>query len=132
MVNLTIQGAPVPAELVGEFVDSSSLPDADLEPRLAQDGYLFLRGVLHPTEVMQAREEVFTRLMEVEEILDPPIDGIFSGKSRRQDLFPDLGAFWQSVSAGDRCCAKRRMGRGCKPSWIAFFKSRRGGRITCF
>ena len=56
-----------------------------------------VRGALNPDEVLAAREEVFGRLASVGEVLEPAIDGVASGTSRRRELHEDLGAFWKSV-----------------------------------
>jgi len=100
MNGCTIQGCPVPEELIGELIDSSNLPDKDLGPQLQRDGYLFIRGAFDASVALKAREEVFARLMEVGEIDAPPIDGIFTGNSSRKEMYADLGQFWQSVSEG--------------------------------
>lgn len=102
MDNCRVKGQPVPSSLVGELTDSASLLDDPkaLRARLADDGYLFLRGVVDRDTVMEARREVFKRLVEVGEIKPPAIDGIATGDSRRKELKPDLGAFWKSISEG--------------------------------
>ena len=73
---------------------------AELQRRLASDGYLFLRGLLDVQEVMDARHELLQRLVEVGEIQTPAIAGIATGERRRRELAGDLGAFWKSVSEG--------------------------------
>jgi hypothetical protein len=98
-----VKGRPVPSELLAEMWDSSSLlgrPEA-LRERMSDDGYLLLRGVLDPDAVRAARAEVLARIEAVGEAV-PGSDGIFTGRSRRAALEPDLGAFWQSVSEGPR------------------------------
>ncbi|GMW01053.1 MAG: hypothetical protein AMXMBFR84_21900 [Candidatus Hydrogenedentota bacterium] len=67
---------------------------------LDDDGYLLLRGILDQKDVWAARNEVFGRLASVGEIKDPPIDGIPTGVSRREELEPDPGVFWRSVCEG--------------------------------
>jgi hypothetical protein len=76
---------------------------------MAEDGYVFLRGVLAPSSIATARNEVFCRLADVAEISEPPVDGIFTGHSERAKVYPDLGSFWQSVSEGP---ALRRVTHG--------------------
>lgn len=102
MENCRVKGQPVPSELIDEMVDSASLLDNPkaLRARLAEDGYLFLKGVVDREAVMAARQEVFQRLVHVGEIREPAIDGIATGDSKRTELEPDLGAFWRSVSEG--------------------------------
>lgn len=105
------QGTPVPDELLGPLRDSTSLlqDGPQLRNRLEEDGYLFLRGVAARQDVLAAREEVFQRLVEVDEIRPPAIEGIATGNSRRLELHPDLGAFWKSVNQGQ---ALRRVSHG--------------------
>ena len=92
-------GRNVPSEMLGELVDVSALlttPER-LRERLADDGHVFLRGVLDEDEVMMAREAIFERLHEVGEIGAPARDGIATGTSRRRESAGDLGAFWKAV-----------------------------------
>ena len=92
-------GRNVPSELLGELVDMSALlttPER-LRERLADDGHVFLKGVLDEDEVMMAREAIFERLHEVGEIGAPARDGIATGTSRRRESAGDLGAFWKAV-----------------------------------
>jgi hypothetical protein len=105
------QGRPIPDPLVGELRDSAALADDGdaLRHRLAEDGYLFLRGVLDARAVLGARAEVLERLVAVEEIRPPALDGIATGTSRRAERVGDLGAFWKSVSEGP---ALRRVTHG--------------------
>ncbi len=106
-----VYGHPVPHELLGELRDSSALREdaAALQDRIATDGYVFVRKAVAPALVLAAREEALSRLMEVDEITEPAIEGIFTGRSRRRELAPDLGAFWKSVSEGP---ALRRVTHG--------------------
>jgi len=99
--DFVIGGRRVPCELVGPFQECSAVNDSrELRRRLAADGYVFLRGVLDKGEVLAARKEVFSRLVEVGEIRPPAIEGVATGDSRRRELASDLVAFWQSVSEG--------------------------------
>lgn len=95
---LTIQGQNVPRELL------ASLRDADrtvnLSEQLAADGYLLLRGIHDVDGVLAARKEILCRLAEVDEIAEPAEQGIVTGRSKRGEMHPDLGAFWRSVSEG--------------------------------
>ena len=88
------QGAPVPAKLIGPLRDSTSArkDGSELQSRLSQDGYLFLRNTVNQADIMAARGEVFERLAEVGEIRKPAINGIATGESRRSELTEDLGA----------------------------------------
>ena len=101
MHEAVVKGTPVPPSLLAPMRDSATLladPPA-LRARFAEDGYLFLRGVLDPAAVRAARAEVLARLEAVGEIA-PGGEGIFTGRSRRRELEPDAGRFWKSVSEG--------------------------------
>ena len=102
MARYQTQQQEIPAELIGEYRDSTEFlsDDARLRQHLAEDGYVIVRGVLDHNDVLAAREEIFTRLMEVGEIHPPALDAIASGESRRKETVGDLGAFWKSVSEG--------------------------------
>jgi hypothetical protein len=107
-----VKGRPVPTELLGELRDSAALlaDPAALQARMAEDGHLFLRGVLDREAVRAARHEVFTRLAAVGEVREPVDDGLFTGTSRRAELEPDRGRFWRSVSQGARLRAVSHAG----------------------
>lgn len=106
-----VQGREIPEHLLGLFRDSTALQtdEAALGQRLLEDGYLFLRGFVPTSETIAARQEVFSRLVEVGEVKPPGIAGIATGTSRRREVAGDLGAFWQSVSEGP---ALRRASHG--------------------
>lgn len=112
-----IQGQAIPAEVLGSLHEETW--DEERGPlfkeSLAHNGYLLLRGALDPAEVMAAREEVFERLVEVDEIQTPAIAGIATGRSRRRENVDDLGQFWQSVSEGP---ALRRVSHGLQTKKI--------------
>lgn len=95
------QGRPVPESLLGPLRESAkSMADgAEARRRLADDGYLFLRGVVPRQVALDARHEVFGRLAEVGEIRHPVAEGIATGESRR-NAAGDLGLFWKSVNEG--------------------------------
>ncbi|MGQ0663921.1 MAG: phytanoyl-CoA dioxygenase family protein [Pseudomonadota bacterium] len=97
-----LEGRLVPAELIGELKDSSDVLShrPALRRRLAEDGYLLLRGGLDRDEVLAARREVFARLAEVGEVREPAAEGIATGSSRRAEIGGELGAFWRSVCEG--------------------------------
>ncbi len=107
------QASVVPDELLGTLRDSTEAASngGELRSRLAEDGYLLLRGLLDRDEILAAREEVFSRLQEVGEVRIPVSDGIFTGTSQRRETVDDLGQFWQSVSEGPRL---RRMSHGSR------------------
>jgi len=92
-------GRPVPAARLGPLSESQLAEGTEaLRHRLAEEGYLFLRGLLPAGEVACARTAILRRLAEVDEVAPPPDSGIATGRSRRRELNPDLGAFWKSVS----------------------------------
>lgn len=94
----TVDGRAVPAHLLGDMVEGDLR--GDLAAQLSARGYLLLRGVHDACEVEAARLEVLRQLGEVDEIARPHADAIATGRSRRAELHPDLGAFWRSVSDG--------------------------------
>lgn len=100
MQNIVAQGAPISADYLGPLRDSAADSDNPelLKRRLQEDGYVYLRSFFNHDEVMAARRDVFTRLAAVDEIAEPVLDGIFTGKSNRDVKEPDRGAFWRSVS----------------------------------
>lgn len=102
MQGCVANGISLADALVSPLPESSELardPRA-LRDRLEDQGFLFLRGVIPEEVVLAARKEVLDRLASVGEVADPVEAGRWSGTSRRRDLQPDLGQFWQSVSEG--------------------------------
>lgn len=96
-----LRGGVIPDELVRSLHDSTARDGREaLQYRMQEDGYVFLRGLLDPDEVLAARREVFSRLFTVDEIRAPAIDGIATGRSRRRELTDNLPEFWKSVSEG--------------------------------
>ena len=106
-----MQGRTVPAKVLGTLAETVPSPKTgtDLKDRLAADGYVLVRGAIERNDIIAAREEVFDRLAEVDEIRRPAVEGISTGKSRRVELVGDLGAFWKSVSEGPKL---RRVSHG--------------------
>ena len=94
----SVDGRAIPSHLLGDMAEADF--SGDLAAQLDRDGYLLVRGLHDPVEVMAARAEVLERLHEVGEIADPPADAVATGASRRAERHPDLGAFWKSVSEG--------------------------------
>ena len=97
-VPLTARGSKVPDSRLGELRPADR--GGSLAEQLEQDGYLLLRDLHDPAEVMAARGEVLNRLAEVGEISAPAESSIATGVSRRAELHSDLGKFWKSVSEG--------------------------------
>jgi len=97
-----LDGRPIPPDLLGALNETATpLPDgAVLRAALECDGYLLLRGLIDPEDIKAAREEVFARLGEVGEIVEPTAEGVFSGQSTRDALHDDRGVFWKSTSEG--------------------------------
>lgn len=102
MFTCQIHGESVPGDLLARFRDSTDCwTQGDvLRARFAEDGYVFARGVVPAGAVSDARHEVFSRLVDVDEIATPCDDGIFTGRSQRKERVENLGEFWQSVSEG--------------------------------
>lgn len=98
----TSLGHAIPAHRFGLLNEHSHLAQdgAALRGALDADGYVLLRNALDRGAVLAAREEVFARLVEAGEVKPPAIEGIPTGTSRREALYPDLGAFWRSVCEG--------------------------------
>lgn len=110
-------GRPVPGTRFGLLRESSvEAPDAELCARLAEDGYIFLRGLLPAAAVETARGAILQRLLEVDEVALPADRAIATGRSRRRELNPDLGRFWQSVSEE---AALRRLTHGPELAGLA-------------
>ena len=97
---VSAKGREIPATLLGQLRDSTASLKAPSELREAmeRDGYLLLRRVLPVEDVIAARRAVFDRLAAVDEIAEPSLAGITTGRSRRLEREPDTGAFWKSVS----------------------------------
>jgi hypothetical protein len=101
MARCQVRGVAVPEGMLGPMPDAAGLvgDPARLRERLEADGFRYLRGVLDRAAVLAARREVLGRLEAVGEV-EPGTDGVFTGRSRRAEREPDLGAFWKSVSEG--------------------------------
>ena len=130
-------------ETVGAMTDSSPLlaDGAALRRRFAEDGYLFLRGVLDRTEVLAARREVLARMAEVGEIAEPAEAALPTGTSRRVEMHPDLGRFWRSVSEGPavrhavhgkavRAVAAKLLERPVRPFDFVWLRAMLSGRAS--
>jgi len=97
-----VGGRAVPAALAGRLAETPETLDdgAGLARRLAEQGYLVLRGLLDREAVLAARREVFGRLAEIGEIAEPSEAGRATGRSRRTPDEPARGEFWRSVCEG--------------------------------
>jgi ectoine hydroxylase-related dioxygenase (phytanoyl-CoA dioxygenase family) len=101
---VTAHGQAISEQMLG-WLRATPAADADddmLRDRLADDGYLYITEALDTDAVVAARREVMQRLVDVDEIQEPAIEGLSTGTSRRGELIDDLGAFWKSVSEGPR------------------------------
>ncbi len=129
MLELTTHGHVIPAGMMGELRDSAVLATdaAGLRQRMAEDGYVFLRGALDREAVLAARDEVFTRLAEVGEIQTPVREGLSTGTSRRAELVEDFGAFLKSICEGPKLRAVTHAG-----AIVTIMEAILGGRVRAF
>ena len=98
-MNAIVDEKKVPERLLGNLKETSiNSSHKLLNKNLNKDGYLFLKNVGASKEVELARNQVFKKLHEINEIKEPYNEGIFSGKSDRDVLYVDRGDFWKSVS----------------------------------
>ncbi|MDC0968982.1 phytanoyl-CoA dioxygenase family protein [Alphaproteobacteria bacterium] len=99
-MSAVIGGKKVPDNLLGKLKETNlnNAEDTDLRNALEKDGYLFLRNVIENDQITEARKDIFNKLGEVEEIQYPYVDGISSGKSKRDMMFSNRGEFWEEVS----------------------------------
>ena len=95
-----IDGRAIEEEFLGELRQTKQTGHNGCEFRLnlEKDGYLFFRGLIDSLDIQAARNEIFEQLKNVDELEDPFGDGIFSHRSRRDELFKDRGEFWETVS----------------------------------
>jgi len=92
----------IPHEFLGKL-NETDLPDCNhknLSISLKENGYIFIRNLFNSNKIKSAREEVFFRLNEVDEIENPFEDGVFSNRSSRDKIYKNRGDFWKSVSNG--------------------------------
>ncbi len=104
--------------VLGTLKDATALLDDPpaLRQHFAENGYALVRGALDAGAVRAARAEVLAALVGVDEIVDVAEPAVATGRSRRQELHPDPGAFWKSVSEGP---ALRRVTNGAELAAIA-------------
>lgn len=97
-----VNGLKIPPKLLGQLnefkIEKSN--HFNLKQSITKDGYIFVRNLFDKNKIKLAREEVFMRLKEVDEIEDPYQDGIYSGRSSRDKIYTNRGEFWKSVSNG--------------------------------
>ena len=95
-----INGVKVPNSLLSELKETNlkNTTDEKLRQTLNDNGYLFLRNVIEKNDITKARNDIFEKLKNVDELEDPFTEGIWSGRSRRDELHKDRGVFWEEVS----------------------------------
>ena len=95
-----INGVNVPNSLLGELKDTNlkNATDEKLRQSLNDNGYLFLRNVIEKNDITKARNDIFEKLKNVDELEDPFTEGIWSGRSKRDELHKNRGVFWENVS----------------------------------
>jgi hypothetical protein len=126
-VKLTSHGHEIdtsPAKF-GELRDSSALADdaPALRARIAEDGYLFLRGYLDREAVIAARQEIFGKLARLG-ALDPAaplLEAIAAPRAERRDYaqagWNDQAAFTKDLRTGTairELCHRGRIIRFCE------------------
>jgi ectoine hydroxylase-related dioxygenase (phytanoyl-CoA dioxygenase family) len=78
------------AEVFGELRDSSdiAMDGRALRERMDAEGYLFLRGLLRPELVLEARARIIDELVGIGEIdtRSPRMSAVASGESRREEV----------------------------------------------
>ena len=95
-----INGVKVPNSLLSELKETNLKNETDekLRQSLNENGYLFLKNVIEKNDITKARNDIFEKLKNVDELEDPFTEGIWSGRSRRDELHKDRGVFWEDVS----------------------------------
>ena len=95
-----INGVKVPNSLLSELKETNLKNETDekLRQSLNENGYLFLKNVIEKNDITKARNDIFEKLKNVDELEDPFTEGIWSGRSKRDELHKDRGVFWEDVS----------------------------------
>ena len=95
-----INGVKVPSTLLGLLKETSlkNKSDEQLRNSLNNDGYLLLKDAIDKNDITKARNDIFQKLNQVDELENPFSEGISSGRSRRDELHKDRGVFWENVS----------------------------------
>lgn len=91
---LAVNDGPLTSEN-GGFLRASdpSLPQEELRKRYDEDGYLFLKGLLPRTDVLETRKRYF-EMVAPTGVLDEgsaPVEGIFNSK-KSPEQYPGIGA----------------------------------------
>ena len=95
-----INGVKVTNSLLGKLNETNlkNATDEKLRQSLNDNGYLFLRNVIEKNDITKARNDIFEKLKNVDELEYPFTEGIWSGRSKRDELHKDRGVFWEDVS----------------------------------
>ena len=101
--SVMIDGCVVGEDFLGELQQTVQPMhhECELHLKLDRDGYLFFPGLIDTREIQAARNAVFKQLKDVDELVAPYEEGIFSHRSRRDELYKDRGEFWEMVSNGE-------------------------------
>ena len=101
--SVMIDGCVVGEDFLGELQQTVQPMhhECELHLKLDRDGYLFFPGLIDTREIQAARNAVFKQLKDVDELEAPYEEGIFSHRSRRDELYKDRGEFWEMVSNGE-------------------------------
>jgi hypothetical protein len=113
-------------EKFGELRDSSELLGdvPALHERMAEEGYLLLRGYLDPEVVLAARREIFEKWAEIGaiDLSHPLMEAIAAPRSERKEV--DQAAFGRSLRTGPAIRELCHQGR-----IITFFERFLGGEV---
>ena len=73
-----INGVKVPNSLLSELKETNlkNTTDEKLRQTLNDNGYLFLRNVIEKNDITKARNDIFEKLKNVDELEDPFTEGI--------------------------------------------------------
>ena len=95
-----INGVNVPNSLLSELKETNlkNTTDEKLRQSLNENGYLLLKNVIEKNDITKARNDIFEKLKNVDELEDPFTEGIWSGRSKRDELHKNRGVFWENVS----------------------------------
>ena len=101
--SVMVDGCVVGEDFLGELQQTVQPMhhECELHLKLDRDGYLFFPGLIDTREIQAARNAVFKQLKDVDELEAPYEEGIFSHRSRRDELYKDRGEFWEMVSNGE-------------------------------
>ena len=138
-----IQQREIPPDRFGRLVEFDGLLDspADVQQFLQEHGYIVFSQALDRESVMSARQEVLSRLSEVGEVAEPPIEGRVTWQSQRPDPTVDRGEFWKSVNHGHAlrdvthgrpiyCIAAKVLGEAARGHDLMYLRPMPPGGVT--